>query len=1150
MLSIYRASAGSGKTYTLARDYIRLLIGVQDMDSGTLYLNYDEKTRGLRVHNRHRHILAITFTRKATEEMKTRIISELDKISKLSVKSDYRAFFYKEYGWSQEAQAKVAEVAMRELLFDYHNFNVSTIDAFFQKVVHTFARELDRQSDYEVELSTENALKSAVADMLDEFNAANPANNPKARNLEEWIFGFMEDQMAMDKKANFFNRNSGAHTGLVKEMSNIEKESFSPYASQMRKYLQSGKLQAFVKDVDAYVKDALRNLAVKVRGELPCGLTDAMLATGIPCKLLSLLAEKGAAGGDCAFAASEVRTLIGWGLADKVMKVASGDLSRTFKKGKQPSDGEVATMQRLLDECMRVIVGSVHPLLKAQASLSFLGLLSYVWEYLDKSAAENNTLLISHTNTLVKQIIDNDDTPFIYERMGSRLDHFLIDEFQDTSAMQWSNLSPLVGNALASGCDSLVIGDEKQSIYRFRNSDASILHEKIGECFDEYIDKEEECSRTNINYRSADEIVLFNNDIFARLAEANAVDCYENVRQGLPDRKAPHHGYVRLAQTCTPENGAVDHRSQVLALMAEAILRQHHDRGYPWRKIAVLVNTNAEAKEVVAYLLEHYAGRIDVLSDEALLVSSSRAVRLVISALRIMDAMGTQPDEGNPRYLSEQKTKTLLQHYQYMLSQALIDMARKRDAADSEEVAAMAQRMMRKAIDEGGLDAIDEIKALQVQKPSSLVALVEFVIGKFLTPREREEQFAYLAALQDCVIDFCSSGRGSLHAFAEWWREHSSSLNITGAEESDAVRVMTIHKSKGLEFDCVHIPFCSWKMYGSKSSSLWVEPPVVEGFDSSNAPPALYLKMDKEFGHPYSPYCGAYTGENHAALTDTVNKTYVAFTRACSELYVWFYDGSDSEIGNRLARLLETSPLVRRSPVSAGGDGSDTVEIDVFEYGEPVAYEPGVAVASFKKGEKIVATYPVNPDERANAVLMVEDALDNEGNVADCPPEPSEADDGADDAIRRQGIELHAIMASIIRATDADRALSGAVVRLGLDADAAADYSAVVRGHIDQVCACGLKWYAGEAKSYIERPIVVPNMDLQRRPDRLVVYPDRSVDVIDYKFTPNSDHEGMDAHKDQVREYMRLMRDMNYDQVRGFLCYPRLGKIIEVKMNI
>lgn len=1136
MLSIYRASAGSGKTFALARDYIRLLLGIQDVERGACVLNFDPASGSLKIPDKHRYILAITFTRKATEEMKTRIINELNAMSRLDAKSAYRDYFRDELKWPPEHQAKGAELALRQLLFDYHNFNVTTIDAFFQRVLHTFARELDRQCDYEVELSTENALKTAVGDMLDDFNSLHSSGDPKAKSFEDWVYGYMADRVSQDKRANFFDRSSKQHRDLVREMATIEKESFAPYADDMRQYLRSGKLPLFVKDIDDCMRASVRGVCAMAAEADAASLIDSMKSNSVCRKLAAAVCAIASRAPGAPVSASEISALASLSMSDSVGKFLSGEGQSPFLKKFETEAGR-ELLRDLLGRCRRMASIVVGPLSKIKKSLSFLGLLAYVWDYLDASARENNMVLISETNRLVHDIIDNEDTPFIYERMGNRLDHFLIDEFQDTSVMQWSNLYPLISNSLGYGFDNLVIGDEKQSIYRFRNSDASILHEKVGEMFDEYIDKEADSRRANVNYRSADQVVGFNNHIFLRLSEEFAVDSYENVEQQLPERDAPYPGYVRFERIDHDGGSVADYREEAMERMAQAIMRQHAEGGYPWREIAVLVNRREEARQVVAFLLDRYAGKIDVLSDEALLVSSSSAVKLVMSVIKIIDSMGSLAPSKHKFYLDEEHTGVLLQRYQYLFNRA-IARAKAEGCADigGDRVKALAHEIMREALNEDADAAADAVMELQRMRPSSLVAQVEFVIGRMVSEADRAEQMAYLAALQDAVLDFASRGNGSIHAFVQWWDANADTLSISGAEEADAVRVMTVHASKGLEFGCVHIPFCIWKMHGQRASSLWVETPEIPGLRRDNAPKVLYMQLDESFSHEESPFYRDYHKEEQASVTDTINMTYVAFTRACSELRVWYHPSGSDNIGGVLDRMLSTSDIMEP-------DGDDA-----YKMGEPTAFRPKAKAEKYERGARIDMTYPVNPAERANAVLQVADALSGEENIAESDMYGI-ADEEPDEELREQGVKLHALMSGIKAASDLGRAVSRLAPRLGIaDADAKA-YSAIIDAHLRQAAAEGHAWYAQGARCYIERPIVVPNLNIQRRPDRVVANADGTIDVIDYKFTPDAAREGCDEHKAQVREYMGLMRDMGHRRVRGFLCYPLLEKILEVRQE-
>ena len=1146
-LTVYKASAGSGKTYTLAKKYITLLLSQRRPEqtgaqgASHLILNLDRANPTKLLENfPHRHILAITFTRKATEEMKRRILDELALLSEHTLVSDYAPDLMKELLCTRKELAAAAKIALQQILFDYQNFNVSTIDAFFQRVLHTFARELNRQSDYEVELDDNEAMRVAVADMLDEFNSTHQPN----QSLQQWLYDFMSAKVDEGQKANFFNRRSSVHTSLVSLMSKISMESFKEYAKSMEEYLKTDKLGKFslaISAVEPAVKKRLQAEAEKLFSpEINLNLPD--LSQRVIVKRMIETFRKGELPAKMADDFSNAG----------VLEVIGGNGAKAFKKdcGTDAQAQAVCNFMRYAaDQC------ALLPAFRlVKDSVAQLGLLSHAWSFLKKYTEEGNTLLLSDTNELLQRIIGDDDTPFVYERMGVSLRHYLIDEFQDTSRMQWNNLLPLVRSGLSDGHDSLVIGDEKQSIYRFRNSDSSILHTDIKEALSRHIDEHGTDPKENTNYRSAADVVRFNNTLFQRIAADTGAEGFENVVQGIchTDRE----GYVRLFPVnfkakAKAEEGEEEMKptEKVMHQMAEEIMRQHDEGEYSWSDIAIIVNTNNEARKVVNFLLSNYPN-IYVLSDEALMLSSSTAVQLIVSILRILDQQPVARDEhAEGRRLSRSEAMMAISRYEFFLNQAQRAEV-KENITGNPDVWALEQALKPTT---GDTSLAGTIQQLRDAKPSSLVALVEDIINQQFPPEQRADQALYITAFQDAVIEFCKRQKGSLHAFLEWWDNTVNKMTVGSDAESDKVKVMTIHKSKGLQFKCVHIPFCNWSQHGRFDPQLWVQWPNIEGIDPSICPPALFVKLDKSCEAPQSPFYDEWKEEHGKALLDCMNKTYVAFTRAEYELLVWYDFNPDRKepadsIGEAIIQALH-----------AGTQGDPDLTMPLESYlvaDEPGGFVVGAPTKKINKDKKVehdsqeplMLEYPVNLREDLKDSLTLCDSLDLDSDIDDdSAATERKYDEYATDDARRQGIILHGIMSGIITSADCDNALAHAK-RINQLTDKEVDSCAkIVKGFLSIPDERIRRWFDDFEKVRIEQPIYVCDDEEVRRPDRVVICHDGWVDVIDYKFTDDAAMVGLGKYRKQVKEYMKLLGEMGYDRVRGYLCYPLMSEIIEVK---
>jgi len=1149
MLTIYKASAGSGKTFTLAREYILLLLGIKDVEAaaamgnivpGTaprpyrLNLLPGEKPR-LAENNRHRAILAITFTRKATEEMKSRIISELRKLSEDPDSSDYVCDLERDLHCSRPDLALCSRLALKQLLFDYQNFNVSTIDAFFQRVLHTFARELDIQSDYTVELDDKDAMQAAVGSMLDQFNTSAPGSTP----LEGWLYSFMSEKIEEGRSGNFLNRQSYVHRSLVAQLAEIGRESFKPYLDRMKAYLADPghPLEKFRRAVSAQLaplQARIRDLAAATFG--PGGIDPEWLAVKSVAQIVSDLID-----GKEVSVSNLTKT-------SYVKDMAEGRTDKkAFKKGKGTEE-QTALAHHFFAQALALTARKEY--LKAvRDSLTQLSLLSYAWPHLELFSKNNNTLLLSNTNHLLQSIIGNCETPFVYERMGMRLKHFLIDEFQDTSQMQWDNLRPLVKSDIEEQ-DSLVIGDEKQSIYRFRNSDSSILHSQVQADFDnQYVATGHEPDR-NTNYRSSADVIRFNNTLFSIISENLGISGYENVVQSIKKGNLGYRGMVRCAEKPKTDEETFDQ-------MAREILRQINEGGYRQSDIAILVNTNKEARRVIEHLLANYQGVLNVASDEALMVASSSAVQMVISVLKAIDqatADTADPEQQKGIYPTRSEVIQKINRYQYFIGKG----AQGADEEADREL--FATRAMMRALSDAAAPELGIESVLDMQ-PDSLPALVEAVIHNHFTADERKRHGAYLCALLDAVADFCANNIVSLHGFIEWWDEHSPTLTIGADNKANALKVMTVHKSKGLEFHCVHIPLCTWSISMGRSPDVWTT--MSDDFVSSIfpdlssdearrlAPPAVFVNLSSVHRLPDSPFHKDYEKESEAAIADTLNKTYVAFTRAKSELCIWYKPAaSGSTIGYHLCQAFKKG-LPGTVRLDAMTDlAAMACDNGLYRLGEPTTAPAETKATDGTATETIpYAVYPMT----GNSLLMgVDTGRELESDIDDtpAPPEPvAEADAERAEAMDmlQDGLAMHEIMSRVKRPADVDRAVRMVCGRIKSDPGTARLYAGLARRLMEMPAPEIKRWFEDYDQVMVEAPIYIRGNDAVKRPDRVVVCPDGTVDVIDYKFTSNPSHAGMQPHTDQVSRYASLLREMGHKRVRAYLVYPRLDRIIEVE---
>ena len=873
MLRIYKASAGSGKTYTLTKRYIMLLLTESTPDGQRRLV--PPGTRG-----RHRSILAITFTNKATDEMKRRIVHELAVLAGMergwTSPSPYLGEMVSELGCTPADIADRAATALRDLLHDFGFFNVSTIDSFFQSVLRTFAREAELPGNYELDLDDDAAVRLGIHEMLQSINREPDSPEQASDNLrlEQWLSMLMADLITVGKGFNIFNRNTDVHQALVSFMRGISDETYAERRDEIDAYLADPtrliRLTAALNSRMDYVKQNARNAA----------------AAATKCPNLTKLA---AAQLEAWSATGYVKPSSGSALSATVASMASAP-EKAFRKSPAPDPASLA----LISAAGNAIAEShaTIPLLAdIVRQLYVLGLAGRINRFIAEFRAESSTLLLSDTNSILRRIIGPDSTPFIYERTGQWFHHFLIDEFQDTSRLQWLNLTPLIEESLATDNENLVIGDEKQCIYRFRNSDPSLLH-NLHTDFGDRACVEGDNIEGNTNWRSAAAIVRFNNTFFRAMAHTSPegseiADIYGNVTQQVAKANLDTPGYVLLE----PYGDAttVDEMRHAAFIHTAAHIRRQLDAGYRPGDIAVLFRKGRDASQFIEFLLTLPAEDpsypvLKVMSDESLHVSRSRAVRLVISVMRVLSA---KDYASSPKALTDRQSAELINRYEYRLSCG-DDPSQALEAALSPDT-------------EGSPGAnpgtVTDTECL------TLVSIIERIIAVSLTKEQQRDENLYLTALIDMALDLTSRGINDLPSFLKWWDDRGHRTAVAAGDDPDSIRVMTIHKSKGLEFPCVHLPFNDSKE--PPAGVKWFEPAGLDFVDPELIPPLLPLTVREHLAD--TAFAPAYRRIVAQAAVDNANVTYVAFTRAVNELTVGFAPKGGSDFSRLIRDAVATA---------------------------------------------------------------------------------------------------------------------------------------------------------------------------------------------------------------------------------------------------
>ncbi|MBN2805137.1 MAG: UvrD-helicase domain-containing protein, partial [Prolixibacteraceae bacterium] len=857
-LTIYKASAGSGKTFRLVLEYLKLLV--------VNPFNY-------------RHILAVTFTNKATAEMKERVLRDLHKVA-TGRSEQLLQLLQQETGIEPVIILDHARQALSLILHDYDRFSINTIDSFFQKVLRSFAREAGLYGTYEISLDQQAVMEEACDRVL--------MGVETDVELRKWLTAMSEEQLEE-------GRNWQINQKILSLGKELYNESFQPYLLQHEGIdTERSKIKSLRKSLNSIKKKFESDL--QARGE-----------QGMQMIAQSGLEISDFKGGSKTFLTyfrywAEKRT-------DKLEPTATLlkaiDDPEQWSLQKSPKKATItAAFHNGLNDHLKNTVAFIKQNETSYVSavellryIHTLGVLTTLLSKVREIGQERNVMLLSEGNALLRGIIGNNDAPFVYEKTGTYYKHFMIDEFQDTSLSQWENFKPLVNNSLAENHPNLVVGDVKQSIYRWRNSDWQLLDKQIKN--DLKVFRVEEVNLDG-NWRSAENLVHFNNRFFTLGCELLQKSFNAEIHDAtLPEAEHLKHtiesAYSDVEQQVKSaiKGGVVqcmmlekDHAEEIILQKVIETVMLVQDHGYKARDIAILVRKNNEGKQVAEALLNakktlnNY--NFEVISDDTLFLETSAAVRMMVQLFKHI----LQPHD-------EIAKANVVHEFDAFLLPALKEMGKlpprfilhKQASLDFERTANEDGHFLPPDVvaDYFPFFQQPELK-YQVQQWSnrSLIDLTDELIDRYNLGYLAGEQ-ANLQAFKDVVNDFSKREGGNLRLFIDWWNQFGAKIKLQTAGERDAIRIMTIHKSKGLEFPIVILPFCNWKFIPepNRETILWCP--------TQNTPfqefPVLPVKNTKALKRSY--FATDYYTELLLTYIDNMNLLYVAQTRAVEGLYIF-----------------------------------------------------------------------------------------------------------------------------------------------------------------------------------------------------------------------------------------------------------------------
>ena len=1110
-LTVYRASAGSGKTFTLAVEYISLL--VKDPEN-------------------YQHILAVTFTNKATQEMKMRILSQLYGIAN-SLQSSQQ-YFNKVKEKTNMPDAVIrnnARAALTLLIHRYNNFRILTIDAFFQQVLRNLAHELGQTANLRVDLNNEEITEKAVDQMIESLEKGQP--------VLQWISTYINNSIEDDNGWNIIGKIKTFGTNIFKDFykaheANLKEQlsnadDFKVYETTLRKRRNdirktfNGKAKSILNEI----KNANLDIPSNYRSGLYKYLTDSAIAplTNKPLKAGVLKAK------------------------ESPQNWTSSKCAKADKQQIQTLAAEVLSAQ--LRELIDYNNDNWNEFQSIQLTLSHLSelrLLHAIADAVDNLTKDTNRFMLSNTQALLKELIADSDTPFIFERIGARLKHVMIDEFQDTSTIQWQNFQVLLANCMAQELSqNLIVGDIKQSVYRWRQGDWGILnnieksfaHQKI------------RLETLDYNYRSEKRIIDFNNAFWEQCVANTAK---EVAQDDAEKAKIVQKAYEDVAQKThkTTENGFVKislypSKSMKDAVLEELIetIKELFNNGYGGKnqsKIAILVRSKSNIQDIVNALLQSFGNEINIVSDEAFRLDASLSVNIIVSAMHLL----THPDDVLTR------GKLVKLYNQEVLKKPLTDTDLLVSINESNNIDTknIDKKERRKLATE------QQMAKLNSQLPPEYVANRELLLGLPIVDLvdklfmlfgldQLEGQSSYICTLYDTLNDFLKDHTADIDDFINEWENSLSSKTIQ-SDEIEGIRIMTIHKSKGLEFDNVIIPFCNWEM--EKKGTLWCE---------TKNKPAPYNKLpllpidfsrDKLIGTVFED---DYKEEHFQNIVDNLNLLYVAFTRASKNLFVFGLRQGKTTLDN----IAKGTPPGNRSyaielalrQVSEQLQGSSLSFPD--DIGSEIHFEYGTLVPETHEKEYAVADNPflIKPDKHIVSIATYPQvATFKQSNKSIEFVKGEDVDPSDRTRYIKIGNVLHQLFSTIYTTADIPTRLNELEQQGIIYNDEIT--SAQLRTRIEDAITNPQvqEWFSKRWQLYNECTILEYNKDTnemeEHRPDRVMTDGKEFV-VVDFKFGKEREE-----YKKQVQQYMEILIRMGHKKVSGYLWYVVKNNVVEVKI--
>jgi len=1054
---VYKSSAGSGKTFTLVKEYLKMVL-----------------VNPLLVRN----VLAITFTNKAANEMKHRIITALKEMKDWEEFEDSNTVRFlmpviiNETGLSKEKIENNSHQVLTYILHHYSDFGVSTIDSFVHKIIRSFAFDLHLPLNFEVELQTDELLVKVIDILLSKVGSD--------ENLTNLLVDFVQRKADDEKSWNIERDLFNVSRSLMKEdaqlhIEKLRKLHLSDFVEINKEMIKQ--IRGFEKSLSEYGAEVMQIIE----------------SSGVPTEAF-FQGNRGVVAYFNRFAERNFEKILPNSYTLKTIE----ENKWTSAKAELQDINDIEEIKPAIEEAYRKVSAIISDKYKNYCTyieivknLYPVAILSTLERLISKYKAENNLVLISEFNKRIAEVVLSEPIPFVYERVGEKYHHFLVDEFQDTSILQWQNLLPLIENSLASANKNLIVGDGKQAIYRWRsgeveqfarlpkifnrtdNHDTLIREHALEANYDE--------QALNSNFRSKPKIIKFNNDFF-KFIKTYLSEEFQGIYEGVEQQfdKNAKGGFVKIEFYDKAEKESF---SEFNLKRIRKIISQVLENGYQYEDIAILCRSNANASEIATSLLKE---NIQVISSESLLINNSPEVRFMVAWLKLL------LDE-NDRIAKTEIVKWLIDtgkvkdNFHEQLSAFQINKLNKSNKSE--------ESFLSELKNSGFAININYLKTLPVYE------ICEELIRSFNLNQNCDPYIQYFL---DVILEQSLKPDYDIAELLSRWEQKKNTYSIVVPEGINAVKVMTIHKSKGLEFPVVIYPFAREKLKTS-GEQLWVD------FKDEKFASLQSMLITTSAKLVETQFKNEYETENNKSLLDLINILYVVMTRPTDQLYIL---SGDPPMGKSTSISVPFLFQQYFKNAALWQDGENVYELGIDTFKEQNLDSPS---GGYVLNEFISNSWR----ERILLSLQAPEFWETEAPVTK----------------QETGNLIHKIFSEIITVEQHEEVVNKYFNEGIIDAT----QMLMIKQEINKLFANSeiIKLFQPCKQVKTEAEIILPDGNTFR-PDRINIHNNKT-EIIDFKTGKESP-----KHKRQLKTYMSILEEMKYANVKGYILYVSQSKVVAV----